>query len=96
MNENLIRWRLEKADRTYQEGLILFAENMLSGAVNRFYYAAFHAMRAVLATEGYDASKHSGVISLFNKHFVRPGYISKICVEGNNHGLLRTLNCRLR
>ena len=34
-------------------------------------------MRAVLATKGYDAPKHSDVISLFNLHFVKPGYFSK-------------------
>lgn len=77
MNNELIKWRMEKAKNTYQEGLILLDAGMLDGAVNRFYYAVFHAMRSVLATKGYDAPKHSGVISLFNKHFVKPGYISK-------------------
>ncbi len=77
MNEDLVKWRLEKAESTYQEALILYQANSFSGAVNRFYYAAFHGIRAVLATKGYDAPKHSGVISLFNKHFVKPGYISK-------------------
>ena len=68
---------MEKAQSTYQEGLLLLNENMLDGAVNRFYYATFHGMRAVLATKGYDAPKHSDVISLFNLHFVKPGYFSK-------------------
>ncbi len=77
MNNELIKWRMEKARNTYQEGLLLLNAGMLDGAVNRFYYAVFHAMRSVLATKGYDAPKHSGVISLFNKHFVKPGNISK-------------------
>ena len=41
------------------------------GAVNRFYYAAFYAARALLATKELDSSRHSGVIALFHKHFVR-------------------------
>ncbi|RKL63280.1 HEPN domain-containing protein [Thermoanaerobacteraceae bacterium SP2] len=43
----------------------------------RFYYAAFHAARALLAIKGLDSSKHSAVISLFNREFVKPGLISK-------------------
>ena len=46
-------------------------------AVNRFYYAAFYAARAVLATKGLDASKHTGVISLFQIHFVKTELIPK-------------------
>jgi len=34
-------------------------------------------MRAVLATKELDSSKHSGVISLFNRYFIKPGSISK-------------------
>lgn len=73
MSKDLARWRMEKAERTFQEGLHLLKANYLSGAVNRFYYAAFTGVRALLATKGLDAAKHSGVISLFNKEFVKNG-----------------------
>ncbi len=33
--------------------------------------AAFYAARAILATLGLDSPKHSGVIALFNRHFVK-------------------------
>lgn len=46
------------------------------GAVNRFYYAAFYAARSLLALRELDSSRHSGVISLFQKHFVKPGLIT--------------------
>jgi uncharacterized protein (UPF0332 family) len=46
------------------------------GAVNRFYYAAFYAARALLAVRELDSSRHSGVISLFQKHFVKAGLIA--------------------
>jgi uncharacterized protein (UPF0332 family) len=58
---------MEKAERTFQEGLHLLKANYLNGAVNRFYYAAFTAIRALLAAKGLEAAKHSGVISLFNE-----------------------------
>jgi uncharacterized protein (UPF0332 family) len=43
------------------------------GAVNRFYYAAFYAARSLLALREMDSSRHSGVISLFQAQFVKPG-----------------------
>ena len=47
------------------------------GAINRFYYAAFHAARALLAVKRLDSAKHSGIISLFNREFVKTRTISK-------------------
>ena len=41
----------------------------------------FHAVRALLATKRLDSRKHSGVISLFNQHFVKPGLVSCDLVE---------------
>lgn len=39
-------------------------------AVNRSYYAAFHAVRAVLAMEKIDFKRHKDVIAYFNKTYV--------------------------
>ena len=44
-------------------------------ALNRSYYAAFYAMKAVEITDGYDSKKHSGVISYFRQNYVKPGYV---------------------
>ncbi|MCM1143292.1 MAG: HEPN domain-containing protein, partial [Lachnoclostridium sp.] len=43
------------------------------GAANRSYYAIFHCMRSVLALEGIDFSKHSGVSSYFRKQYIKTG-----------------------
>ncbi|SMB98655.1 Uncharacterized protein, contains HEPN domain, UPF0332 family [Thermanaeromonas toyohensis ToBE] len=77
MSIELSRWRLEKAERTFREGEQLLEVGSYNGAINRFYYAAFHAARALLAIKRLDSAKHSGVISLFNREFVKPGLISK-------------------
>lgn len=77
MNYDLVMWRMEKAEITFQEGLLLYNGKHYNGAVNRFYYSCFHAVRAVLATKAFDAPKHSGIISLFNKHFVKEGLFGK-------------------
>lgn len=77
MSMDLSRWRIEKAEKTFLEGEKLLALGLYNGAINRFYYAAFHAVRALLATKQLDSSKHSGVIALFNREFVKPGIVSK-------------------
>lgn len=38
---------------------------------NRSYYAVFSAMRAVLALDGFDSKKHSGVIAQFRKKYLK-------------------------
>jgi uncharacterized protein (UPF0332 family) len=41
--------------------------------VNRLYYACFYAVSALLVHQGLSSSKHAGVRSLFNKHYVKTG-----------------------
>ncbi len=40
-------------------------------AASRAYYAVFHALSAVLATQGLSFSSHSQTLGGFNKHFVK-------------------------
>jgi uncharacterized protein (UPF0332 family) len=69
----LIRLRMQQATETLHEAQILIGEHAGRGAVNRAYYAMFYAVLAVLATKGLGSSKHSGVISLFDRELVKPG-----------------------
>ena len=46
-------------------------------ALNRAYYSIFHAIRSVVALDGFDSRKHSGVISFFNQNYVKPGIFPK-------------------
>ena len=73
----LATYRLHRARQAFQEGMTLLEAESPLGAVNRFYYAAFYAARAVLATKGLDSSKHSGVIALFQQHFVKTGVVDQ-------------------
>ena len=74
---DLANHRLASARETFKEGDHLLRAGFRSGAVSRFYYAAFHAARALLATRELESSKHSGVIALFNREFVKTGRVSK-------------------
>jgi uncharacterized protein (UPF0332 family) len=73
----LIRLRMQQARETLREAQILSAQQAGRGAINRAYYAMFYAVLAVLATKGLGSSKHSGVISLFDREFVKPGDLPK-------------------
>ena len=72
----LARHRLARARVALEEADLLQSADRWSGALNRLYYAAFYAARAVLALKRLDSSKHSGVIALFQEHFVKTGMVS--------------------
>ena len=42
-------------------------------SANRSYYAVFYGMLSVTALDGFEASKHSGIIAYFNQHYVKTG-----------------------
>ena len=69
--KELAKYRMERA----KEMLVASEENLnieqYRTSLNRSYYAIFHAMRAVNILEGYDSSKHSGVIAYFTKTFLK-------------------------
>lgn len=44
---------------------------------NRSYYAVFSAIRAVLALNGFDSKKHSGIIAEFRKVYLKSGLLPK-------------------
>lgn len=47
----------------------------LHGAANRIYYACFYAVVALLLTRDLSSPKHSGVMALFNRHFIKEGIL---------------------
>lgn len=69
--KELSKYRLEKAGEILEEAEVLFQSCHYKGSNNRSYYAILHAMRAVLALEGFDSKKHSGVIAEFQRTFVK-------------------------
>ena len=67
------RYRLERAAEELDISRYLLASGNYNASANRSYYAIFHALRAVLALDGFDAKKHSSIISHFNRNYVKPG-----------------------
>ena len=71
--KDLSKYRFEKATEQIEVAKTLLENEMYSFAINRSYYAIFHALRAVNALDGFDSSKHSGVIAHFNQYHVKTG-----------------------
>src|SRR3972149_10242075 len=67
---NLIRQRMNDA---LADAIAGVAQDRIEWAVNRAYYAMFHAVTALLLSEGMAFSRHSGVISAFDQHWLKTG-----------------------
>ena len=50
---------------------------MVKDSINRSYYSAFYAMKAVLALEEKDFKRHKDVVAYFNKMYVTTGKFPK-------------------
>ncbi|MEW6403187.1 MAG: HEPN domain-containing protein [Chloroflexota bacterium] len=74
----LIQYRLERAFETLESAKLVQEQgNDPASVVNRAYYAMFYAALALLETIGKEPSKHSGVLALFDQHFIKPGILPK-------------------
>lgn len=67
----IVKYRLEKAYRTYNEAVGSIKNGYVETAANRLYYAAYYAVSALLISYKYEASTHNGVIQMFGKVFLR-------------------------
>ena len=74
----LIRYRLSQAHDSLEEAKLLLKEGMsLRSVMNRLYYALFYAVLALLQEKNIGTSKHRGVISAFDKEFIKTGIFDK-------------------
>ncbi|MBR3860621.1 MAG: HEPN domain-containing protein [Oscillospiraceae bacterium] len=67
----LSRVRLDHARECLDAAISNLETGQLKTAANRSYYAAFHAIRAILALDGVDYKRHSGVISEFQRRYIK-------------------------
>jgi len=77
MSNELVKYRLERADEAFEEAKLLAEKSKWNTSVNRLYYCCFYAVTALLAKEEMSSSKHTGVRSLFNLHYVKNGKVPK-------------------
>ncbi len=71
----LMQYRLNTAKEKLESAKILLDNGNYKDSVGRSYYTMFASVRALLAKEGVDFSKHAGVISYFQKEYVKTGIL---------------------
>ena len=74
---DLILYRIARAREALEEARILADSGHWNACVNRLYYACFYVISALLSKNDLSSSKHSGLRSFFNHHFVKTGMIPK-------------------
>ncbi|OKH18767.1 HEPN domain-containing protein [[Limnothrix rosea] IAM M-220] len=77
MSKEIIQYRLDRAEETYQAAQFLATIKNWNSCINRLYYSCFYAVSALLLKDSLSSPKHTGVRSLFNKNYVKTGIISK-------------------
>ncbi len=86
---DLAYYRLQKSRENLKSADILIKAGMYGDSLSRSYYAIFTAARALLALKQLDSKKHSGVISLFNRHYVKTGIVDRTIGKELNKARLR-------
>lgn len=75
--KEVVKYRIEKAIRTYSEAIGSIKSGYVETAANRLYYAAYYAGSALLISYKYEASTHNGVIQIFGKAFLKNNIVDK-------------------
>ncbi len=78
INLTLKRYRLEQSEKTLKDAKVLGknqGENF--SIINRCYYSIFYSVLALLVGTDFVGSKHHGVISYFDKNFIKNGIFTK-------------------
>ena len=60
-----------------------------NGAISRSYYAAFHAVSALLISDSHHFGTHQGAVIMLHQHYVATGILSK--TDGAFYSQLQTM-----
>ena len=74
---DLAAYRIGKEKERLCSAEALLKSGSFADSIGRSYYAIFTAARALLALKGLDSKRHSGVVALFNEHFIKTGLLAK-------------------
>ena len=99
----LMRYRLSMAKERLDSSKLLPEHASYKDSIGRSYYAMFTAVRAILALDGVDFKKHAGVISYFQREYVKTKIFDVEVFEISESGFsdpkqygLRRFLCRVR
>lgn len=73
----VVAYRLEKANRTYEQVQANLPFCYWELIANRRYYSAYYAISALLIANGHIAKTHETIIRLFGQYFVKTNLVEK-------------------
>ena len=76
--DDLVKYRLENAEEKLESAKLLLDAGKYKDSIGRSYYAIFTAVRAVLAKDKVDFSKHAGVIAYFQREYIKTEIFDKL------------------
>ncbi len=74
---DLSKYRFETSLEDIDDAKLMFDNGRYKNTLNRAYYSIFHAIKSVVILDGFDSSKHSGIIAYFNQNYVKTGIFPK-------------------
>lgn len=72
---DLIKYRIERADETLEASEYLSAGGYFNLAVGRLYYACFYAASALMLANNLSAVTHAGIKVMLNLNFIKKGLL---------------------
>ena len=85
----IVNLEQEKALNTFAEMEVLRQAGLWHNIANRLYYAAFHAVSALLIHDHYNVGSHQGAVIMLHQYYVKPGILSK--EDGAFYSQLQTM-----
>jgi uncharacterized protein (UPF0332 family) len=74
---DLIKYRIEKAQKAEDDVNFLIENNKLHLAVNRIYYGSFYILSALALKCRFKTTKHQQLIGWFNKKYIKENLIDR-------------------
>ena len=85
----MVTLHLEKVDKTLHELEVQVRNELWPLVANRLYYALFHAVSALLISEGHEVGTHRGAVGKFSLYYVKAGTFTG--AEGHLYARLQQL-----
>lgn len=85
----VVRLQLEKAHANFDQIALLSEAGYWDNVANRLYYALFHAVSALLISDGHNVGSHRGAVGAFGQNYVTTGIFT--IEEGKHYSRLQGL-----
>ena len=85
----IVTLELERVDKTLKEMEVQQQNGLWGMVANRLYYALFHAVSALLISDGHEVGTHRGAVNRFSLYYVKTGVFT--AEEGRLYSQLQGL-----